>query len=48
MLRSGRIIPTIFGKGRDFQDLVHCPLLGLLTVSWNCHGTSGYVISLDY
>ena len=23
-----------------------CPLLGLLTVLWNCHGTSGCVISL--
>ena len=26
--------------GRDFQDLGHHPLLGLLTVPWNCHGTS--------
>ena len=32
--------------GRDFQDLSHRPLLGLLTVPWNCHGTSGCVISL--
>ena len=30
----------------DFQDLGHRPLLGLLTVLWNCHGTSGCVISL--
>ena len=36
MLMSGRIIPTIFGKGVDFQGLGHCPLLGLLTVPWNC------------
>ena len=34
------------GKGRDFQDMGHCPLLGLLTVPWNCQGTSGRVISL--
>ena len=46
MLMSGRIIPTIFGKGVDFQGLGHCPLLGLLTVPWNCHGTSGCAISL--
>ena len=32
--------------GRDFQDLGHCPFLDLLTVPWNCHGTSGCVISL--
>ena len=31
--------------GRDFQDLGHHPLLGLLTVPWNCHGTSEWVIS---
>ena len=31
--------------GRDFQDLGHHPLLGLLTVPWNCHGTSRWVIS---
>ena len=30
-----------FGKGGDFQDLGHRPLLGLSTVPWNCHGTSG-------
>ena len=43
MLMNGRIIPTILGK---VLDLGHCPFLGLLTVSWNCHGTSGCVISL--
>ena len=37
---SGKIISTILEKG-DFQDLGHCPLLGLLTVPLNCHGTSG-------
>ena len=34
------------GRGGDFQDLGHCPFLDLLTVPWNCHGTSGCVISL--
>ena len=35
-----------FGEeGGGFLDLGHCPLLGLLTVPWNCHGTSGCVIS---
>ena len=34
------------GRAGDFQDLGHGPLLGLLTVLWNCHGTSGCVISL--
>ena len=29
---SRRIIPTILGKGGDFQELGHHPLLGLLTV----------------
>ena len=32
MLMSRRIIPTILGKGGDFQELGHHPLLGLLTV----------------
>ena len=35
-----------WGRGRDIQDLGHRPHLGLLTVPWNCHGTSGCVISL--
>ena len=43
MLMSGRIIPTILGKVPGFGPL---PIPGLLTVSWNCHGTSGCVISL--
>ena len=30
-------------RGGDFQDLGHRPLLGVLTVPWNCHGTSGCV-----
>ena len=35
-----------FGEGgREFLDVGHHPLLGLLTVPWNCHGTSGCVIS---
>ena len=34
------------GRAGDFQDLGHRPLLGLLKVLWNCHGTSGCVISL--
>ena len=41
------IIPTIFGKGWSFPGSgPSCPLLGVLTVLWNCHGTSGRVISL--
>jgi len=32
------------GRGGDSQELGHHPLLGLLTVSWNSHGTSGCVI----
>ena len=46
MLMSGRVIPTIVGRGGDFQDLGHRPLLGVLIVPWNCRGTSGCVISL--
>ena len=38
------IIPTIWGRGGDFQELGHRPLFGLLTVPWNCRGTSGCVI----
>ena len=38
--------PWFWGRGGDFQDLGHRPLHGLLTVLWNCHGTSGCVISL--
>ena len=38
-----------FGEGgREFLDVGHHPLLGLLTVPWNCHSTSGCVISLAY
>ena len=33
-------------RSGDFQDLGHCPLLRLLTVPWNCPGTSGCVIAL--
>ena len=33
------------GRGRHFQDLGHRPFLDLLTVPWNCHATSGCVIS---
>jgi len=40
------ITPAIFGKGWRFppKKLGHCPLLGLLTVPWNCHGASGCVV----
>ena len=41
---SGRIIPTIWGRGRDFQELGHCPLFNLLWLAsglswhlWVCH-----------
>ena len=40
----GRIIPTTFGTGWRFPG--SRPLLGLLTVPWNCYGTSGCVLSL--
>ena len=42
----GGLFQVFLGRGRNFQDLGHCPLLGLLTVPWNCHGTPGCVISL--
>ena len=32
-------------RSGDFQDLGHRPLLHLLTVPWNCPGTSGCVIA---
>ena len=35
-----------FREGGDFQDLCHRPLLCLLIAPWNCHGTSGHIISL--
>ena len=35
-----------WGRGRDLQGLGRRPLLSLLTVLWNCHGTSGCVLSL--
>ena len=35
---------AILGKGGDFQELGHCPLLGLLTVPWNCLGASECVL----
>ena len=37
---SGRIIPAIWGEGGDFQELGNRPLVGLLTVPWNCCGAS--------
>ena len=42
----GGLFQLFLGKGRDFQDMGHRPLLGLLTMPWNCHATSGCVISL--
>ena len=45
-LKSGRIIPTqlFLGRGRDFHELGHCPLFGLLRLVselswclWVCH-----------
>ena len=42
---NGRVNPTILGKGWDFQDGGHHPLLGLSAEPWNCRGTSGCVVS---
>ena len=41
----GGLFQLFLGYG-DFQELGHHPLFGLLRVPWNCHGTSGCVISL--
>ena len=32
------------GKVGDFQELGHCPHVGLLMLPWNCYGASGCVI----
>ena len=37
---------SVLGNVWRFPGLGHGPLLGLLTVPWNCHGTSGCVIEL--
>jgi len=42
----GNFKSLFWRRGGDFQELGHCPLLGLWTVPWNCHGASGCVISL--
>ena len=42
----GGLFQLFWGRGGDFQVLGHRPLLGVLTVPWNCPGTSGCVISL--
>ena len=36
---SGRIIPTILGKGGDFQELGHGQLLAFNGWPQICHGT---------
>ena len=36
------------GKGGDFQELDHCPLLDLIWLALNGHGTGGCVIQLMY
>ena len=46
MLMSRRIIPLIFGKVWRFPGFRPLPIHWFLTRSWNCHGTSGCVISL--
>ena len=49
MLVSGRILPTILERGRDFQKFGHCPLLdpdGQLGTRWVPVGVS--LISLLY
>ena len=35
---SGRSIPAILDRGRDFQELGHRPLFGPSGLSSNCHG----------
>ena len=42
----GGFFQLFWGRGRDFQGLVHRPLLALLTVAWNCLGSSECVIHL--
>ena len=41
----GGLFQLFLGRGGDFQDLGHLPLLGLLIALWNCDGT-GCVVSL--
>ena len=52
---SGRIIPTIWGQGWNFQELVHHPLSGLLwlgsELSWcqqGCHLAYANVLQWTY
>ena len=40
------LFQLFWGRGGGFQELGHHPLFSLLTLPWNCHGTSGYVIWL--
>ena len=42
----GGLFQLFWGIDGDSQEFGHHPLFGLLTVSWNCHGASGGVISL--
>ena len=44
--KVGGLFQLFSGRGGHSWDLAHSPLLGLLTVPWNCHGTSGCVMSL--
>ena len=37
----GGLFQLFWGRGGNFQDLGHCPLLGLLTVPWNCMAPLG-------
>ena len=39
--RVGGSFQLVGGRGGGFQELGHCPLFGLSTVPWNCHGASG-------
>ena len=48
MLMCGRIVPAVSGKGWGFPGFGRRPLLGLLTVPWNCHGAPGSVIALAH
>ena len=44
----GGLFKLFLGRSGDFQNLGPCPLLGLLTVSWKCHGTSGCVVQFSH
>ena len=42
----GVLFQLFLGRGGDFQELGHCPLLSLLTVTWNSMAPLGVSFSL--